>query len=295
MLEMCAAPSTCLITGGTSGIGRAAALVLADRGWDLLILGRHAGRGRGLCQRLQKAHPEGRFEFIECDLANLSSVRAAAASVRAHTPKLDSLVNNAGARFDTHQESPDGIERTFASNHLGHFLLTALLWPLLTAAPLARVVTVSSGAHRGARPENGWRPPPERFDRRQAYACSKLANLLFAQELARRTAGVPVVSIAFDPGVVATRFALNNGLWPWLRHMLSHGLRGQLTPVRLAGHHLSDLAQHAAPDLNGRLVRGNQPIDPGPSALTPGIAENLWDISLECCGLQAGPAGARWL
>ena len=108
-------------------------------------------------------------------------------------------MNNAGARFSNYEANGDGIERTFATNHLGHFLLTALLLDRLTASDEARVITIASSAHASSL-ERGWLLTPDTFDRRAAYAISKLANIMFAYELARRTRGTSILSNALDPG-----------------------------------------------------------------------------------------------
>src|SRR5262245_46458644 len=117
----------CVITGATSGIGRASARALAAEGFDIVLLGRNQRRGESLRNTLAERHSTGRFQFVSCDLSSLASVRGTAEVIRNQQRGIDVLINNAGARFDQYAESVDGFELTFATNHLGHFLLTSLL------------------------------------------------------------------------------------------------------------------------------------------------------------------------
>ena len=164
-----------VITGATSGIGRATALALAQCGASLLLVSRDRATGAALASELKKLSGAG-AEFIEADLSSFAQVRVAANNIRERWTAIDILINNAGARFDTYARTPDNCEQTFATNHLGHFLLTGLLLDSLAAAPAARVITVSSSAAAQAINDGLWQYGPADFDRRQAYAKSKLAN-----------------------------------------------------------------------------------------------------------------------
>ena len=211
---------TALVTGATSGIGRATAGELAARGFRVLLVARDRSRGqdavREVRARAATAGRGGSADVLYADLSRQAEVRTLADDVRGRAPRLDVLVNNAGALFDTRQVTADGIEATLALNHVAYFLLTALLLdPLRGAAEAtgdARVVVVASDAHEVARAlplddlqlTHGWSPM-------RAYAVSKLANVMFAYALARRLAGTGVVANALHPGVIASGFAANTG------------------------------------------------------------------------------------
>jgi len=137
-----------VITVATSGIGYASAVPMAVRGFDLILIGRNKSRGESISKWLGQEYPSGSFHFLQCDLSSLASVRETAASILQQDRVVDVLINNAGARFDHYQESIDGFELTFATNHLGDFLLTSLILHRLLAAPNARIITVSSQRHR---------------------------------------------------------------------------------------------------------------------------------------------------
>lgn len=276
--------SNCLITGATSGIGLAAAVELARRGHDLILVGRDSRRGEALRRNLERRHPGGSFRFVSCDLASLEAVRAVGGMLVEQVPCLHVLLNNAGARFDTYQQSPDGVELTFATNHLGHFLLTALLWPVLLAAPAARIINVSSSAHASATPPGSWSMTAAGFDRRQAYARAKLANLLFTFELARRVPPAQVTVNAMHPGGVVSRFARNNGWRSWLRHVVAHALRRELLLPRQGADTIVHLATAPALDgVSGRYFFQRREAPVAPLALQPELGRLLWSYSLECC------------
>ncbi len=201
-----------LITGATGGIGLAAAEALAARGARLAIVARNPARGAEAVARITKAGGQGtKVEVLTADLASLAQVRQLAEEVLARFERIDVLVNNAGAFYVARQLSPDGIELTWAVNHLAPFLLTTLLLDRLQASAPARIVTTSSAAHQGARIPWGDMDAQSSYRGFRRYGQSKLANILFTAELAERLEGTGVTANCFHPGLVATGFAQNNG------------------------------------------------------------------------------------
>ncbi len=201
-----------LLTGATEGIGKAAARALAGRGATLGLVGRDAMKTDRLVSELQAASGNPHIEALVADLSRLEDVRALASAFQRKHDRLDVLINNAGGLFTERVLTPDGFERTFALNHLAYFLLTHELLELLAKTPGARVVNTASGAHRGgnlsdlnevAKRERSYAPW-------KAYADSKLANILFTRELARRVRDRGIVANCFHPGFVRTGFGRNN-------------------------------------------------------------------------------------
>jgi NAD(P)-dependent dehydrogenase (short-subunit alcohol dehydrogenase family) len=197
-----------VVTGATSGLGVETARALASHGASVVMTARDRERGGAAARRVRAAVPGADLAVAELDLADLDSVRAFAVDL----PPVDVLVNNAGVMaLPTREVTLDGFERQVGTNHLGHFALTGLLLPALLARPGARVVTVSSIAHwAGVMPGEALLSE-RRYDPWQAYARSKLANLLFARELDRRVrgAGLDLVSVAAHPGYSRTRLVAN--------------------------------------------------------------------------------------
>ncbi len=284
-----------VITGATSGIGRATALTLGRLGASVLLVSRNHAAGTSLARQISGSAPVATAAFIEADLSSPPQVRAAAACIRERWPAIDVLINNAGARFDNYASTPDGCERTFATNHLGHFLLTCLLLDRLAAAPAARVVTLASSASAQARLDGRWQYAATDFDRKQAYAKSKLANILFAFELARRLQGTAVQSLAVDPGVVATRFARNNGLLPWLKHLVYHGLRRELVgPMKGADTVIFLASTKVLPaSAGGGYFRNRRQLRASAAAYDTAAAASLWRLSADLVGIDPEP-GAAW-
>lgn len=206
--NLAAVRRTALITGATNGIGRATALELARRGFQVLITARDQAKGQHVIEEL-RAQGGGTPELFLGDLSSMAEVRRVASKVSAHYPKLDVLINNAGGVFPKRQVTVDGFEYTFALNHLTCFLLTNLLLKNLKAAGNARVVTVSSSGNRLARMR--WDDLEFSSSRRTwaAYPQSKLMNVLFANALARRLQGTGVTSNSLHPGVVNSGFGKN--------------------------------------------------------------------------------------
>ncbi len=204
---------TCLVTGGSDGIGYVAARELARMGARVVIVGRNAIKTDAAVERIINETGNHTVRYLLADLSSQREVRRLAAQVKEQTPRLDVLLNNAGAIFLSNQRSADGIEMTFALNHLGYFLLTTLLLDLLRASAPARIINVSSSSHGSPgkfRLEDLPKPGSNRGYR--AYGRSKLCNILFTYELARRLEGADVTVNALHPGLVRTNIARNNGI-----------------------------------------------------------------------------------
>lgn len=280
---------TVLVTGANSGIGLETCVALARGGARVLATARDPERGRAAVEQIRTRAGAGAVELVGLDLASLASVRACAADVRARADRLDVLVHNAGGVVGARRETTDGFEMTLGVNHLGPFLLTHELAPLLAATPGARVVTVSSLAHRRGELDLD----DLMFERRPyasmaAYAASKLANVLFARELARRLAPAGVVSNALHPGTVRSNFA-RDGEGHWLLRLgvriaaplFVDAERGASTSVHLA-------ASPAVAGLTGQYLSRRRVVRPAPAARDDALARALWRRSAELVGVAPG-------
>lgn len=196
----------CVVTGGNSGIGLETARELARKGGVVVIACRDAAKAGAAIDEIRSGVPHAALEALPLDLSDLASIRKFAAALRGRHSRIDVLCNNAGVMAIPYRRTADGFEMQLGTNHLGHFALTGLLLDLLLAAPDARVVTVSSNAHRIGRIDFDDLQGARRYSKWRAYAQSKLANLLFAYELARRAekGGTRLVSVAAHPGYAAT-------------------------------------------------------------------------------------------
>jgi len=274
---------TCVITGATSGIGRAAALELARRGARVVVVARDAGRGRETVSEIERSTGTGRASLLVADLASQSEVRRLASEVRRAAPRLDVLVNNAGAIHMERRVSPDGHETTFAVNHLAAFLLTNLLLPHLRASAPARVVNVASAAHLGGHIDFDDLMGEKGYGGWKAYAQSKLANVLFTQELARRLGADGVSANSLHPGVVATGFGKNrNGL-------LSLGVR-IAAPFLLSARKGAETVVHLASSpqvegVTGKYFAKCRPAASSGESRDPEVARRLWEASERLTGL----------
>jgi NAD(P)-dependent dehydrogenase (short-subunit alcohol dehydrogenase family) len=283
------AGKTCLVTGATSGIGRVTALELARMGADVVLVGRNAGKAAAAAERIK--HETGaNVEVLLADLSSQAEVHRLAEAFLSTHARLDVLVNNAGAVYSAREESVDGIELTLALNHLSYFLLTNLLLKTLIASGPARVVNVSSEAHRMARINFADLQAQQRYRGFTVYGQSKLANILFTKELARRLAGTEVTANALHPGVIASGFARNNrGMLNFmfgtvLRPFLSTPEQGAQTSIYLA----------SAPDVanvTGLYFSKQRPAKPAAAAENMTTARRLWEVSEELVGLTEPVAG----
>lgn len=271
---------TVMVTGATDGIGLVTARELAAQGARVLLVGRNEQKGQQALRTVRQTAKRAEIVFHRADLSRLSDIRRLANIIAETEPHLDVLVNNAGGIFSHRQETEDGFERTFALNHLNYFLLTNLLLERLHAAPAGRIVNVASRAHVGAemqfddlhmtRGYKGWR----------AYRQSKLANILFTRELAKRLEGSTVTANALHPGFVRTRFGGDNPtiFRAALRLAMAATAisveEGAKTPIFLA----------SSPDVEGKsggYYVKNAEVQPDRPARDDEAAERLWRISEE--------------
>jgi len=231
---------TCLVTGATSGIGQATAVGLARKGARLILVARSASRGETSVAAVKAASGNESIELALADLASLDSVRALAVSILERAPSLHVLVNNAGVVNLARETTVDGLETTFAVNHLAHFLLSRLLLERLMASAPARVVNVASEGHRFGRIDlEDLQNERKKYSWMRVYGASKLANVLFTYELARRLEGTGVTANCLHPGAVATGLGTNNGrigriAIPLLRPFFLTPAQGAETSIFLA-------------------------------------------------------------
>lgn len=275
----------CLVTGATSGIGFETALGLARKGARVGLVGRDAARTRDAAERIGASVPGARIDPFVADLSVQAEVRRLAGEVRALYPRLDVLVNNAGAIFDTHRLTADGIERTWALDHLAYVLLTLELLDLLKASAPSRIVNVASAAHTRGRIAFDDIGHARRFSAMTVYSQAKLGNVLFTGALARRLAGTGVTVNALHPGVIASGFAAGTGGWfglGWrlIRPFMTGPADGAVTSIHVAG----------APDLNG--VTGlyfarSRPVATSRRAADRDLQERVWRLSLDQLGLPS--------
>jgi NAD(P)-dependent dehydrogenase (short-subunit alcohol dehydrogenase family) len=277
----------CLVTGASNGIGKAAAIKLAKMGASLVLLCRDRDLGETAMAEISLRSGNDDIDLLLADLGSLRQVREAAGAFLESGRPLHVLVNNAGAIHMEFGVTENGIETTFAVNHLGHFLLTNMLLARMRESGPARIVNVSSEAHKigygdgriafddlmGERQYGGWK----------AYGQSKLANILFTRELARRLNAAEVTANALHPGVVASEFGRNNrtGWMPFLqalyRPFCSSNEKGADTAVWLA----------ATPEIEGvtgKYFKDRKVRTPAPQALNDDDAARLWRVSQELAG-----------
>jgi NAD(P)-dependent dehydrogenase (short-subunit alcohol dehydrogenase family) len=200
-----------VITGGTSGIGKVAALKLAQIGARLVIVARDRTRGEATLEQLRQIRPDVRHAVHYADLSVLAEMKRVAQDIAAAEPRIDVLINNAGAIFQRRELTPDGLERTFATNHVSYFVMTHFLRDRLIASAPARVVNTSSDAHRSGKLNFEDLQAERSYSGFAVYGRSKLCNILFTRELSRRLAGTGVTANCLHPGFVATRFGDDAG------------------------------------------------------------------------------------
>jgi len=279
------AGKTVLITGASGGIGRATAVGLATMGAHLAITGRDRGRTAGAADEIRAAGG-GQVDVFVADLSDQGEVRRLAGEVLQRLSRIDVLINNVGGYWNTRHVTADGLEYTLALNHLAAFLLTQLLLDRLTQSTPARVVTVSSNVQAQGRIDFDDIQGMRSYSGARAYNQSKLANVLFTYELARRLPAESVTANALQPGVVSTSFGAEDPATvqrvfiPFLRPLMKTPAQGAAMSIQLA----------SAPDLDqvtGRYFANGKPKKSSPRSYDEAAAMRLWQVSADLVGLSA--------
>ena len=271
----------CLVTGATSGIGQATALGLAQKGATIIVAGRNEERCQHTVTQIKNETGNPNVEYLLGDLSIQKQVHQLAAEFKSRYDHLDVLVNNAAAIFLRRTVSADGIEMNFALNHLNYFLLTNLLLDSLKAAESARIVNVSSNSHKNKQLDFDDLELMRGYNMGKAYGRSKLANLYFTYELARRLKddGSEITVNALHPGFVATNMAANNGwfvrlLLPWIH-------RGSLTPEEGARTVIYLASSPDVAGISGKYFVREKEVPSSPISKDKEISARLWQISAE--------------
>lgn len=279
-----------MVTGATSGMGQVIARKLAQMGATVIIVGRSRERGIETLQRIVSATGNASVELMLADLSSQKEICQLAQQFKSRYQHLHVLVNNAGAWITSRQESIDGIEMTFALNHLGYFLLTNLLLDTLKASAPARIINVSSYGHKRTKMNFDDLQAKQGYNGMQTYRQSKLSNVLFTYELARQLAGTGVTVNAVNPGLVATRFGLNNfGVIPArIVNLLIrvYGLvgtnaeQGAQTSIYLA-------TSPNVEGITGKYFEKQTAVPSSEESYDPATASRLWQVSEAMTGLPA--------
>jgi retinol dehydrogenase 12 len=268
----------CLVTGATLGIGKETALGLARMGAHVVIAGRDAARTRETAAAIAAQSGNSQIDFLVADLSSQAEVRRLAQEFQDKYPRLDVLLNNAGAIFTRRETTVDGFERTWALNHLAEFLLTQLLRDRLEASAPARIVNVASNAHTSGVIDFDNLQGEKKFSGIGAYSQSKLANILFTSALARRLAGQGVTANCLHPGVVATGFGHNtpgliNTLLGLARPFLMSAEKGAATSIYLA-------SSPEVADVSGKYFAKCAPAASSKLSMDVALQEKLWELSV---------------
>jgi NAD(P)-dependent dehydrogenase (short-subunit alcohol dehydrogenase family) len=273
--------STVLLTGGTRGLGKATAVQLARAGTTIVILARDPNRGVATVDEIRRTNPEGAVHLLLGDISNMNEVRRIAADVTAHYPQLSVLINNVGVSKFTREVTADGLETTFATNHLAPFLLSNLLIDLLATNAPAHVVTVSSEQHRWVRgipwddlqSERSFRPIG-------VYNLTKLYNILFTRELARRTGDTGIAVNCLSPGFLRTD--LGREATGFFRLFLKLSRPFQ-SPPAVGGAAVIKVAES---DVTGGYFKGTGLVEPSDLARDATAAARLWEVSSDLVSMR---------
>lgn len=266
---------TIFITGATSGIGRATATYLAKEGHNIHLLIRDRDKGERFIMQLKKENTNISVSIIECDLADLESVKCCAAQILMQFGQIDVLINNAGGIFPDYHMTRDGFEQTFAVNHLGHFLLTSILRPLL-AESNAKVINLSSEAHKAAKPDFDNINMSGQYQSFTAYANAKLYNVYFTKSLVEKCGSHGIRSFAVHPGVVRTNFGkAYSGIIKWIIKLIQPLM---ITPEKGAKDVINLALGRLDPE-NGSYIKKGKVRLPSSLALNKENRDQLWKLS----------------
>ncbi len=275
---------SCIVTGGNSGIGKETALGLARLGATVIIVSRDRSKGEAALPDIKRKSGNQNVDLMLADLSSMQSVRQLAQEFLAKYQKLHVLVNNAGIFLPKRVVTADGLEATFTTNHLGHFLLTNLLLDLLKASAPSRIINITSDAHKGAEIDFDDLMGEKKFSGFKAYGQSKLANVLFTYELARRLEGTGVTVNCLHPGVVRTGFGKDAG------GLFAFGLRVigpfMMSPEKAAGAAVYLASSPELESVTGKhFVKGKEE-ESSKESYDQAAAERLWQVSAELTKLH---------
>lgn len=275
---------TVVVTGGTSGIGEVAAVRLAGQGARIVLVARDKARADATLAKLKAANPGAAHAVHFADLSSIAEMKRVAGEIAAAEPSIDVLVNNAGAVFLSRRESADGLEMTFAVNHMAYFVMTNILLPNLRAG--ARIVSTASDAHRAAKLDFAdLQFAARKYASFTAYGTSKLCNIQFTRELAKRLAGTGIAANCLHPGFVGTRFGSNNATGVFSRMLRGAIMSFGISPEEGAKT-IVYLASSAEVDgKSGGYYYKCAPSTPTAAAQNDADAAKLWDVSAKLAGL----------
>ena len=281
----------CLVTGATSGIGRVTARELAQMDATVVAVGRNRQKGEETVAEIKRRSANDKVEFMQADLSSQESIRDLARTFTDKYDQLQVLVNNAGGVFSKRETTVDGLEMTFALDHLAYFLLTTLLLPVLERSAPARIINVSSGAQgtgkidfddlQGGKRYSGWR----------AYSQAKLANVLFTYELARRLQGTGVTANCLHPGFVATGFAQNNS--GALQALIKAGQVFAISPEKGAETSVFLASSPLVEGVSGKYFANKKEKKSAKQSYDESAARRLWDVSAQLTGTKDGASTYR--
>jgi len=273
----------CLVTGATSGIGAVTVEALAEKGATVIIVGRYPKKSKSTVNRIRQKTGNSSIEFMLADLSSQEEIHCLAEQFKKKYQRLDVLINNAGAYFRSRHLSVDGYEMTFALNHLGYFLLTNLLLNTLKASVPARIINVSSNAHERGRINFEDLQRQRNYHGFEVYAQSKLANILFTYELAKRLKGTGITVNALHPGGVATNLGRNNG---WIRHIIKRLVKRKLiSPVDGAQTSIYLATSKDVQGVTGKYFVKSKSVPSSKTSYDEVLGHQLWKVSAEMTGL----------
>jgi len=275
---------TVVITGGTSGIGEVAAEALAQIGARIILVARSKSRAEATLARLRRSGPGAAHSVYFADLTRLAEMKRVAAEIANREPPIDVLINNAGALFGTRRLTEDGLEHTFALNHMSYFVVTEGLRERLLASGAARIVNTASAAHQGATLNFDDLQSAKSFSPMRAYPRSKLCNILFTRELARRLHGTGVTVNCLHPGFVATRFADESG--GLISHLAWLAKFFAISPAEGAQTIIYLTSSSEVANLAGKYFYECRPTNPSAPALDDRAALALWQRSAALAGME---------
>ena len=271
-----------VITGATSGIGWVAADRLARMGARMVLIARDRSRGEATLARLREANPEAAHSAHYADLSTISEMKRVAAEIAAAEPRIDVLINNAGALFSARQLTKDGLEMTFATNHMSYFVVTLALADRLRGTPGARVVNTSSDAHKGRHLDFDDLQSAKDYSGFPVYGRSKLCNILFTRELARRWSDTGVTANSLHPGFVATRFGDSSG--GFFQHGIQVAKLFAISPEKGAETIVYLAASDEAAKQSGKYFYKCRAVNPTKDAQDDDSARKLWEESARLAG-----------